>query len=570
MEAIKMKQKPAHNLKARNSFCYMSAVPMFIVIMLMAPFASIFSEAAASDTLAYIPNTNGLTVLDTITRSVVTNITSELVNPKGVAVNSTGTFVYVTNVSDDSVSVIDTGTNSVVGNPIPVGSSPEGIAINTAGTFVYVANVADDSVSVIDTGTNSVVGSPIPVGGSPVGIAVNSAGTYVYVARADGYVSVIDTGTNSVPGSPIPAGSGLAGIAVNSAGTYAYTANSDGSVTVIDTSANTNSLVQSILLGFIPGGIALNPAGTYLYVTDTTDGYVSVIDTGTNSVVGSPIFVGAGPAGIAVNSAGTKVYTANKGNNTLSVIDTTTSPYSVQPISIANGVSAVEGQFLSPGTFSDVSSTNSFYNYIEAIYQEGITTGCVANVDYECTSPDVTRDQMAAFLIRAIAGWNFTCTGGVSGASVSCTTMTAPYFSDVPNVTANPFFPYIQKLKELAITTGCGSGDYECTPNTTTDYVTRDQMAAFLVRATQVEAGQGPETFTCNGGVAGRALDCSMTTPYFSDVSPANPFFKYIQKLKELGITTGCGNGDYECPSDDNVTRDQMAAFLARAFLGMK
>jgi hypothetical protein len=37
--------------------------------------------------------------------------------------------------------------------------------------------------------------------------------------------------------------------------------------------------------------------------------------------------------------------------------------------------------------------------------------------------------------------------------------------------------------------------------------------------------------------------------------------------MTELGITTGCGGGKY-CPSQ-TVTRDQMAVFLARAFLGM-
>ena len=37
--------------------------------------------------------------------------------------------------------------------------------------------------------------------------------------------------------------------------------------------------------------------------------------------------------------------------------------------------------------------------------------------------------------------------------------------------------------------------------------------------------------------------------------------------VKDLNITTGCGAGNY-CPSQV-VTREQMAAFLARAFLGM-
>jgi hypothetical protein len=125
-----------------------------------------------------------------------------------------------------------------------------------------------------------------------------------------------------------------------------------------------------------------------------------------------------------------------------------------------------------------------------------------------------------------------------------------------------PAAAWLTLLYELGITTGCGGGDY-CP----SEDVTRDQMAAFLVRGTQVAAGQSTTSFTCNGGVAGVSVSCASTTPYFSDVPATDTFFPYVQKLYELGITKGCGNGDY-CPSED-VTRDQMAAFLARAFLGM-
>jgi streptogramin lyase len=86
--------------------------------------------------------------------------------------------------------------------------------------------------------------------------------------------------------------------------------------------------------------------------------------------------------------------------------------------------------------------------------------------------------------------------------------------------------------------------------------VTRDETAAFIIRALY------PTGFTCNGGA-----NCATETPYFKDVPATDSFFPYVQKLYELGITTGCGNSDY-CPSQ-YVTRDQAAAFLSRAFLGM-
>jgi hypothetical protein len=222
----------------------------------------------------------------------------------------------------------------------------------------------------------------------------------------------------------------------------------------------------------------------------------------------------------------------------------------------ANSVRCMRGGQPVLPNFSDVPSTDSYYGYIEAIYNAGITVGC-GNGDY-CPSESVTRDQMAAFIIRALYGENFTCNGGAS-----CSTET-PYFSDVP--ATNNFFKYIQKMKELGITTGCGNNDY-CP----SESVTRDQMAAFLVRANQIKSGLAPENFTCTGSGYSLVLNCAtMVNPYFSDVpnASADQFYKYIQKLDELKITVGCGNGDY-CPFE-NVTRDQMSAFLARSFLGMQ
>jgi hypothetical protein len=104
---------------------------------------------------------------------------------------------------------------------------------------------------------------------------------------------------------------------------------------------------------------------------------------------------------------------------------------------------------------------------------------------------------------------------------------------------------YISAIACADITTGCGGGSY-CPAST----VTRAEMAAFIIRALY------GETFSYNA------------TPHFSDVPDTHWAFKYIQRMFEDGITTGCGGGSY-CPVN-NVTRSQMAAFLARAFLGMQ
>jgi YD repeat-containing protein len=187
----------------------------------------------------------------------------------------------------------------------------------------------------------------------------------------------------------------------------------------------------------------------------------------------------------------------------------------------------------STGVFSDVPSGYWAENYIIAIYNAGITLGCAQddpntpqNERRYCPADPVTRGQMAAFIIRAKYGESFTYT-------------TTPYFSDVPST--HTFFKYVQKLRDDGITTVSGTYSVD-------SYVTRGQMAAFIIRS------KYGEDFTYT------------TTPYYSDVPSTHNFFKYVQKLRDDGITTTTGT----YLVDNNVTRDQMAAFLSRAFLGME
>ena len=115
-------------------------------------------------------------------------------------------------------------------------------------------------------------------------------------------------------------------------------------------------------------------------------------------------------------------------------------------------------------------------------------------------------------------------------------------FTDVP--LTSPYADWITMLRTLGITAGCGPSTY-C-PD---DPVTRAQMAVFVVRS--IESGDNfPYT----------------TTPYFTDVPANNIYFKWIQRLKDLGITAGCTATSY-CLNDP-VTRGQMAVFLIRGRLG--
>ncbi|PWB76534.1 MAG: hypothetical protein C3F07_03580, partial [Anaerolineales bacterium] len=74
------------------------------------------------------------------------------------------------------------------------------------------------------------------------------------------------------------------------------------------------------------------------------------------------------------------------------------------------------------GTFADVPTTYWAWNYIERLYNSGVTGGCTTNPLNYCPDSTVTRAQMAVFLLKGIHGSSYSppAVGGTTG------------FADVP------------------------------------------------------------------------------------------------------------------------------------------
>lgn len=111
--------------------------------------------------------------------------------------------------------------------------------------------------------------------------------------------------------------------------------------------------------------------------------------------------------------------------------------------------------------FLDVGAGDFAANFIEQLAADGITSGCGQN--NFCPEGEVTRDQMAVFLLRAKYGSNYSLPAPTGA------------FSDV--ATDHWAAAWIEQLAAEGITAGCGGGEY-CPAA----QVTRDQMAVFLVR----------------------------------------------------------------------------------------
>ena len=173
--------------------------------------------------------------------------------------------------------------------------------------------------------------------------------------------------------------------------------------------------------------------------------------------------------------------------------------------------------------FGDVPNDTYFATPVADLHAEGVFNDTLCEEGF-CPGVPIDRRTMAVWTIRVLDGEDPPA-------------ITQSRFDDVDP--ASFYAPFIERMAELRVTTGCGDGTNFC-PN---DPVSRAQMAAFLTRAFSLP--DGPD-------------------PMFSDVSDQVWYFDHVAALAASGITTGCRGGTVFCPGDA-TSRAQMATFLHRA-----
>jgi hypothetical protein len=180
--------------------------------------------------------------------------------------------------------------------------------------------------------------------------------------------------------------------------------------------------------------------------------------------------------------------------------------------------------------FPDVPLDYWAYLEVLAALRAGIVSGYPDDT-YQPANP-VTRDQMAVYIARAMAGGDAQVPAGPGSAS----------FSDVP--VGHWAFKYVEYARSQDVVQGYWDGTYH--PD---DVVTRDQMAVFVARA--------------KGWV--RSGDDMATAPQlFPDVPAGFWSGTAIQACVDHGVVLGYGDGAYH--PEYQVTRDQLAVYITRAF----
>jgi len=184
--------------------------------------------------------------------------------PISVAVDPAGHFVYVAtaNATPGSTGSLSTyAINATTGalasiGTIAAGTDPVSVAVDPSGKFAYVANLSSNDVSMytIDatTGALTSIGT-IAAGTGPVSVAVDPSGKFAYVANLssnDVSKYTIDATTGSLtPTGTIATGLSPTSIAIHPSGKFAYVTNSGSnsvSMYSIDSATGTLALIGTI------------------------------------------------------------------------------------------------------------------------------------------------------------------------------------------------------------------------------------------------------------------------------------------------------------------------------------
>jgi hypothetical protein len=187
-----------------------------------------------------------------------------------------------------------------------------------------------------------------------------------------------------------------------------------------------------------------------------------------------------------------------------------------------------------PGLMRDVPLDHWANDEVEACVNAGIVTG-YDDGSYR-PSLAVTRDQMAVYIARALAGGDASVPSGPASAT----------FFDVPP--SHWAYDHIEYVVALDVVEGYSRNRYM--PNGVVD---RAQMAVYIARSIATPTGEA--------GLVGYVPSAPRNFP---DVPPAHWAYLHVEYCSENGVVEGCEDGLYH--PESAVTRDQLAVYVARAF----
>ena len=215
-------------------------------------------------------------ILNSITGEMIKEITLE-----GIAYNAVfspgGNELWTAIMQPEGkVMVYDMADFSPV-KSIDVGEMPSEVSFSGDGQKVFVANGMSNTVTIIDASTKQIIGTCM-AGNYPVGVWPGMDDIMDVESQGDQRICFIESGTNTVE--------------------------------------------DSVEIGFVPGEVATNTRMRQMWITDPINGEVHIWSNPDTAYIPSgTVSVGDGASAITFSRDGTMCYVANQNEGTVSVVD---------------------------------------------------------------------------------------------------------------------------------------------------------------------------------------------------------------------------------------------------------
>ncbi len=227
----------------------------------------------ATGTYAYVTNqfSSSIGVIDLETNTQVASIPVSG-DPFRVRLSPDGSSLFVTGNSD-SLFIIDVESREITGR-LGIGLDANGLAIDRTGTRLYVSNQSDGTVSEVDL-TDNTVARTITVGGHPQELVLSPGGTLLFVADETGSIQVWSLRTGSKRGNiAVPGGAFAMAVSPDWRQLYITSARG-GAIYLIDW--KTGAVLKTVATGGTPRRIGFAADGSTAVVANE-GGWVDFIE----------------------------------------------------------------------------------------------------------------------------------------------------------------------------------------------------------------------------------------------------------------------------------------------------
>lgn len=300
-------------------------------------------------------------------------------DPVALVASPNQQFLYVANHDTSNVAMFTIGTDGqlAAGKAYTTpGTEPVSIAINSTGTLLFVLDYYAPGFSDATPGPGALVVYPINADGSlgtpvtsgslsystvqcfPGGVAVTPDGNYAYVSNTNAVIvttSPPTSGTPPVRPATCPAQGTISGFAVAAGGSLSPVAGSP------------------FAAGTTPTGIAVDLTSRFVYTTDSVQNQLIVYDI-TNGgaltpLINGPFTTGTFPVGVTVDPRDEYLYVSNYNASTIS--EYTISQATGQPSGLATSTFSTADAgptciVVDPAFGRFVYTTDSVGDYIQA------------------------------------------------------------------------------------------------------------------------------------------------------------------------------------------------------------